>query len=371
MQHFFPLPFFTFLKIIRENGGISARKVKNLFPWLLKTTAFEPLRWIELATKHRKVLQHQLPQDPIFVLGYYRSGTTYLQQFLLQDDRKGYHSVFQMIFPELMLSHERWLQPVMETISRIFSMQDPVHRIPLTWDFMGEEDATMTTAVNPMGAQWGFFFPTTMTRNFDRYVLFDSLSETEKQSWKDAFRYLVSKISMANGGRQLILKSPPQTARVQLLLEMYPNAKFVFIHRNPYEVFASNRRFWDVAQDIYTIGKYRSANIDENILSTYAKTMDQYLAQRSMVSDNQLVEVAYDDFIQHPVLQTQRIYEQLELEGFDHCQPSMSKFARAQKSFVRLSHQLNEADTSLVNTRWGKYLEAWNYQDVVLQDEQL
>ena len=123
MKRLFPLPIYTFLKIVFENGGISPKKIKNLPPWLLKTILFEPLRWIELAMYNKKISQHSITKDPVFILGFYRSGTSYLHQFLTKDDRLGYHSNFQMVLPEIMLSSEKILLPVFEFICRSFNLR--------------------------------------------------------------------------------------------------------------------------------------------------------------------------------------------------------------------------------------------------------
>src|SRR6476620_6509019 len=179
MNRLFPLPIYTFLKIVFQNGGISSKGIKNLPPWLIKTVLFEPLRWIELGMHNKKISHHTITKDPLFILGFYRSGTSYLHQFLIQDDRFGYHSNFQMILPEIMLSSEKMLAPVFEFICRSFNLQDSVHRVPLSFRFPGEEDATMTTSLNPRGAQWGYFFPKKMNEYFEKYVMFENIPNSE------------------------------------------------------------------------------------------------------------------------------------------------------------------------------------------------
>lgn len=37
----------------------------------------------------------------------------------------------------------------------------------------------------------------------------------------------------------LLIKSPVHTARVRLVLGLFPRARFLYIHRDPYEVFQS------------------------------------------------------------------------------------------------------------------------------------
>lgn len=38
---------------------------------------------------------------------------------------------------------------------------------------------------------------------------------------------------------RLLIKSPVHTARVKLLLELFPDAQFIYIHRHPFDVFKS------------------------------------------------------------------------------------------------------------------------------------
>ncbi len=77
MNRIFPLPLYTFIKIVLRNGGLSNKGLRNVPAWILKTTLFEPLRWFEL-TYNQKVARHILEKDPVFVLGFYRSGTSFM-----------------------------------------------------------------------------------------------------------------------------------------------------------------------------------------------------------------------------------------------------------------------------------------------------
>lgn len=361
MNRLFPLPIYSFVKIAYKNGGIAPKGLLNLPGWLLKTIPFEPLRWVELATQNKRISQHIIAKDPIFILGFYRSGTSYLHHFFTQDDRLGYHTVFQMIFPEIMLTCEKTLSPVLESFCRRFNIQDPVHRIPLSFAYPGEEDGAMTTYLNPKGAQWGFFFPKKMDDYFKKYVLFENIPASEIEEWKRAFMYLLKKISLASHNRQLVLKSPPNTARIKLLLSLFPNAKFVLIHRNPYEVYASNKRFWKVTHDIYALGSYKSLDTNAIILDTYAKTMQRYLLERDLIPQGQLAEVPYADFIKDPVANMRAAYEMLHLDDFSYCEKKMTAFAEGQKTFKVLDHKLPAEECKMVSEKLEPFIRHWNY----------
>ena len=360
MNRLFPLPIYTFLKTVYKNGGISFKGLRNLPPWLIKTVLFEPLRWLELSY-NRKISKHSLAKDPVFILGFYRSGTSFLQEFLTQDDRLGYHTNFQMILPEIMLGSEKVLSPVLEFICRVFNIQDPVHRTRLSFQAPGEEDAAMTTALNPRGAQWGYFFPKIMLEHFHKYVLFENIPPSEIEGWEQDFIFLLKKISLANQGKQLVLKSPPNTARVKQLLALYPNAKFIMIHRDPYEVYASNKRFWKVTNKIYALGTTRSVDNNAIILKTYAKIMHRYLLEKELIPDGQLIEIPYVELIQKPIETMRNIYKTLQLDDFGYCESKMKSFVEGQKSYVRLKHELPANERKIVSEKFEPFIRYWNY----------
>ncbi|MFI5131964.1 MAG: sulfotransferase family protein [Chitinophagales bacterium] len=361
MNRLFPMPIYTFVKIAYKNGGISLKGIKNLLPWLIKTILFEPLRWIELSMYNKKISQHKLTKHPLFILGFYRSGTSYLHQLLVKDDRLGYHSNFQMVLPEIMLSSEKILLPVFEFFCRSFKLKDSVHRVPLSFRFPGEEDATMTTSVNPRGAQWGYFFPKMMNQQFQKYVLFENIPESELEVWKQEFAFLLNKISLANHSKQLVLKSPPNTARIKILLSLFPNAKFIFIHRNPYEVYLSNKKFWKVTQSIYAVGGTRSVDINSIILNTYSKMMQRYLLEKDLIPEGQLVEIPYEDIIQRPLDSMRKIYETIHLDDFGYCENKLRSFVEHQKSFVRLNHEIPADERKVVTKKFEPFIRYWNY----------
>lgn len=361
MDHLFPFPLYTFSRFVLQNGGISLQKLKNTPPWILKTVLFEPLRWMELALFNQKIHQHQIQKQPLFVLGYYRSGTSYLHQCLVQDDRFGYHNNFQMVLPEIMLTTEKALLPFFEFICRLFNLTDTVHRVPLSFRFPGEEDATMTTSLDPKGAQWGYFFPKMMEKQFQHYVLLENLAQSELESWKQSFLYLLKKISLANQGKQLVLKSPPNTARIKHLLSIFPKAKFIFIHRNPYEVYASNKRFWGVVQKVYALQSTRSVDVSSVILNTFSQMTQRYLEQKELIPLGQLTELAYDDFVQNPVKSLKKAYTDLHLEDYGYCEEKIKAFAGSQKHFAQIQHGLSEGERKTVAEKLEPFLRQWNY----------
>ena len=69
--------------------------------------------------------------------------------------------------------------------------------------------------------------------DYARYLDFRGVPQHEVDEWKSAFTGFLKKLTFKYD-RPLVLKSPPHTARIRMLLEMFPDARFVHIHRHPY-----------------------------------------------------------------------------------------------------------------------------------------
>jgi hypothetical protein len=270
-------------------------------------------------------------------------------------------SLYQTLFPELMLCFEKLMTPPLEFASKITRVENPFHRIPLTWQSTGEEDIGMTAMLNDCASAWGYLFPLHAQRYFEKYILFQNKTEEETKSWKDAYLYLLKKLSLANHSKPLVLKNPPNTARIKLLLSLFPDARFILIYRNPYDVFASTKRMLAMIRRKYMLGKNRGVNDDEIILKTYSGIMNRYLEEKSLVIPDRLNEISYEQFTRSPVECLRQVYESLRLEDFSSCEKAMNAFCSAQNNYTVLNHRLSEEETKTVSNAWEPFIRHWNY----------
>lgn len=360
MNKLFQMPLVTFLRIVSQNNGFSGKGIIHSLPWFLEYLLFEPLRWVELITKSKQINEHSIDKQPIFILGYYRSGTTYLQELFRQDDRLGYLSVYQTVFPQIMLTCESWMTPVLESLARLFRQRNVFQRIPFTWNSTGEEDIALCRCAIPQAAQWGYLFPQKMTEYYNKYVLFDDVDEEVIKEWKRNYLQLLKKISIANDDKRLVLKNPPNTARIPHLLKLFPDAVFIHLRRNPYEVFASNRILMQSIFDTYSLGRTK-VDIDKLIVSIYFRVMDRYLIEREQIKPGRLIEVNYEDLIRDPVAIMKSIYKELKMEDFSYCEPSLKRYTVSRKNHLTLLHKLTDAEVGLLSRELGSIISRLGY----------
>lgn len=90
--------------------------------------------------------------------------------------------------------------------------------------------------------------------------------------------YFLRKLQYTRGAdKRLVLKSPVHTARVKLLLELFPDAQFVYIHRDPYDVFRSAVNMADKTYWYSYLNTPTDDQIMEFILTQYETLFHEYI----------------------------------------------------------------------------------------------
>jgi len=153
---------------------------------------------------------------------------------------------------------------------------------------------------------------------YNRYVGMDDVHQNSIKEWEKAYLYLLKKLTFFWKGKRLILKNPSNTARIKLLLGIFPNAKFIHIYRNPYNVFFSMLKFMIKVLPRYCVqNPIKKEEMEEMIFDVYSRLYKKYFEEKALIPEKNLVEVRYENFIQQPLNELERIYGGLGLEGFE------------------------------------------------------
>ena len=294
-------------------------------------------------------------RQPLFILGHWRSGTTHLHNLLSLDEQFAHPNMWQVLNPHTFLCTERY--------SAIMELAAPKTRLIDNVAFAAEvphedEFATCGTLCSPCV---GWIFPR-WAGYYQRYLTFRDVPEEEVDRWKASLMLLYKKLTW-KFGRPLVLKSPPHTARIGLLLEMFPDARFVHIHRDPYAVFQSARRAIQVMERATCLQTPRSLDdINAWIIRRYETVYDAFFEERHLIPDGQFHEVRFDDLERDPVAEMRRLYEQLEIPGFEALQPLLENYVSANSSYRKNEYQ--ELPSSLrreISQAWRRSFDEWNY----------
>ncbi|MEL7141723.1 MAG: sulfotransferase [Cyanobacteria bacterium J06643_4] len=338
----------TILRLARHAPYVHPRYVWRFLIVALSSFVVLPFALCERMLYGRKIAKTQLQQPPIFIIGHWRSGTTYLHNLMSQDDSFGYLSMYQALMPDCSLIGRYGFKSL---VTKILPLKRPMDNVTWPMDSPQEEEIALAK-IMPDNFYNHFLFPNKSIEFFRKHVLFEESSPRKTAEFNRKYDYLLKVATVHAQGKPLILKNPVNTARVSKLLELFPEAKFIHIHRSPYDVFKSLQNFRKTLMPLIALHPIDPERSEEASFELYESMMQQYFQDRSQIPAGNLVEVRYETLEQDPLGELQRIYKGLDLPGFDTAQIAFRQYIDAQKSYQKNKLELSPTAQRKIEDRW-------------------
>ena len=309
--------------------------------------------------RYKKLLADKLMEnDPLFILGHWRSGTTFVHSIFAQDKHFGYTTTYQTVFPHYVMALQGFFKP---TMGWLMPDKRPTDNMELAPDLPQEEEFAINNSC-PFNYYNFWFFPEKMNEYCDRYLTFKAITPKEEQAFKDNFEKLV-KISLWNtNGTQYLSKNPPHTGRLKTMSELFPNAKYIFLMRNPYTVFESTRSFYTNTIKPLELHSIPLEQMEQNILRNYMELYRAYKEQKKYVPEGNIYEVKFEDIEQDALGITEKIYHDLNIPGWEEARPAIEKYIGGKKGYKKNKYNYDPRTVELVNQHWGEVLDEWGYE---------
>lgn len=252
-------------------------------------------------------LRRRVP-DPVFVLGMHRSGTTHLHNLLALDGQFVCPRTYQIMNPVGCL-FSGWL--VTPLLGAFLPPQRPMDGVRFHVFSPQEEEFALANSTR-LSPYWSMTFPR-RGRAYDRYILPEGFSAREVRAWKKHYLLFLKKLVFWSG-RRPVLKNPFNTGRVALLSELFPQAKFIHIHRHPYAVYRSNMH---LAQEGHCLAQLQDpeeqSSYSVRFLDNYRAMETAYYDQVDQLPSGQAAEVCFETLERDPIGEIQRLYRHLGL----------------------------------------------------------
>lgn len=315
----------------------------------LISNAFIP--WERLRENYRTVKI----EKPVFILGHWRSGTTLLHNLLCQDPNASFITTYQSIFPHNMYS--KWL--FKNFVHWKIPQKRPSDDVDLGASLPQEDDFAMSNIV-PAFYDF-FFFPDQHLKHYDKHVRFVQNGEKYKKEWLDAYDYLICKGLVNRHGKYPVLKNPANTGRFDVLLEHYPDARFIHIYRNPVMVYLSTKKFFLSLFPSVQLQRSNREQIVDIVIDLYTLLMQDYLAKRALIPPHQLVEIRFEDFEKDPLSILQNVYQQFNLEGWPQASMAMQQHLDDVQGYKKNDYEISASELARVKSEWAFAFEAFDY----------
>ena len=295
---------------------------------------------------------------PIFVTGLPRSGTTFLHNLLIEDAANAVPRCWQTIHPGIAGDAEgeaRAIRQVNRQL-RLFRCLAP--------DF-GAMHPITATAPQECSEITGHVFAS---------LRFDTTHHVPSyRAWLDATghleayrfhrRFLEHLAAHGNARQRWVLKCPDHVFALDAIRAIYPDARFVFVHRDPMRVLASVARLTEVLRQPFT-RRLDRASVGRQVCDRWAEGAERIVAASKTLPKDRVVHIRYRELTGDPVGTVARLYAKFGLP-FDAAFEQRIKayvLAKPNGGYAQLRHRVEDygVDAARERERFANYVETFN-----------
>lgn len=343
----------NWLRLLAMRPPMDWRHTPRMLSITMGSLSNSLLELIDSALFSRSVSRQEVPA-PVFIIGFWRSGTTLLHNLLSLDEQFASPNGYQVAFPGHFLLSEKIVGPL---VAPFFPKTRPMDEVPVTWNSPQEDEIALaiSSLLSP--------YLQTAFHNHDHlwhdYLDFRSVPESVRDRWKRVFMWYLQRLSKRYPDRRLLLKSPTHTFRIAILQELFPDAKFVYIVRNPYRVFQSAMH---LRKTIYTengLATPQDKGWESSVLGLMDLGYESVQRDRAKLAPNQFHELRLEDLERDILGELKSVYDHLELTGFDQLaakvQPQLESLQKHKKNQFQPDEEMQRKVFGRMRTMFERY----------------
>jgi hypothetical protein len=302
----------------------------------------------------KRVANTVIADPPIFIVGHWRTGTTLLHELLDLDDRHTAPTGYECLVPQHFLLTERFAR----LAGFLVSKHRPMDNMDLSLHHPQEDEFIWCMQGQP-SPYLNFAFPNRPPQH-GRYWDLEQLTPRELDAWKRTLFRFVQQVYFRHR-KTVILKSPTHSFRIKVLLELFPQAKFIHIVRDPYAVYPSTIHLHKALIRVHGLQRPTFKGLDQEVLSTYLDLYRKLDEGRKLVDPARFYELRYEDLIADPEGQLSRLYHHLGLGGFEQYRPHLRRYLADHAEYATNTYELTAEQRAIVTERWGAVIHRYGY----------
>ena len=324
---------------------------------LLAVFVNSPCAWLQKLLYGKKIQETKLASAPIFIIGHWRSGTTLLHEYMIRDVRFSFADTYACFVPEHFIASRFTFRPF---AALLMPKKRPIDNMKAGFDRPQEDEFALASMGLPSPYRNIIFSNNGL--NIDaEYLTLRNVSAENRKTWLDGMDTFLKTLTFQNPGKRIVLKSPPHTGRIKTLLERYPDAKFIHIHRNPYSIFPSTYNLWMRLSRDEGAQRPSGKGMEDYIFDNLNTMYDAFDEDVQQLQTNQFCDIAYKELTSAPVETLEKIYRTLELGGFDDVRSVFQEYADSQRTYKKNKFSIDPELQSQIRARWKRYFERYGY----------
>ena len=347
----------TLLRVLAGSGGVAPGRAHVAAVALGMALLRLPFTLAEQAALELMLRRGRALPAPVFIIGHWRSGTTHLANMLSRSLEFGILPPISVGLPWEALGLARVAGPFIEQFFPRTRLIDDIALAP----HLPQEDELALANMSALSPIHGLYFPRRLRHHFDRGVFFDGVGAGDIRSWSRVLRRYVAKMTLQQGGRPLLIRNPVNAARIPQLRAIWPDARFIHIHRNPHTVQASSRRMFALLVRELSLQEAQ-ADVAALVRHVYPRLMTRLVTDSAALPPGSFTEIRYERFREAPVAELERVHIELGLPGFTEARASFQGYAESVSGHRPAQHRIDAAQLAWTREHCAPFLARWNYQ---------
>jgi hypothetical protein len=319
---------------------------------IIVSAILEPFRWWEELTWKKRIRKVNILKPPVFIIGFWRSGTTLLHNLLCQTPGTVYITTYQTVFPNL-LGHSWWFKPI---IGKFWPTHRPFDDVKMGMDLPQEEEIAFGN-LQDISFYNFLYFPKDFEKFYEKELFMKGLDDKHVARWKSEYIKMISKAILNIKGDRFVSKSPSNMVRIRQILDIFPDAKFIFLHRDPYKTVESFYRFFHEVMPTVQIQKSNGDLTRKRLTCVYADMVRQYYADKDKIPAKNLMEIKFEDFSKKAIGGLKQIFDQFEIKGFEDSQQHFENYMDKMSDFKQGRYEITPETIQWVNEYAGDIID--------------
>ncbi len=314
-------------------------------------------------------------KDPIFIIGNFRSGTTFFHRLLLRDPKFTCLKTWEIYFGPAIT--QRKMIGLIIKISRILG--SPIRKLVNLFDRSINEYSYMhktglrqheedSHLLYHIWSSYNLFALFPFPELAKKYIYYDQEVPLDRRRREFTYyRDVLRRHLYVNPGKQYVSKNPDFSPTVETIKEFFPEAKFINIVRNPENMVPSTINMW--ANHWHTFGDPDESYPLKDVLMEHAKHWYQYPHQKlkSLPPDRYAV-VSFAEMVSDPKKTIEEIYAKFGLEITSEYQQILKEETEKARNY-RSSHRYSLTEMGLdleaLHSEYDPYLEEYQFEDII------
>jgi hypothetical protein len=350
--------FSRLVRLARKNSISCHPKYLLRFLFLVQSALWSDLfSWIERKRYGKKIEATPVPEDPIFIIGHWRTGTTLLHQLLNLDPNLAAPTLFQVAEPHCFICSYRYYLPV---FSALVSENRPMDNVRIGMN-EPQEDEYAIYRITDFSPIERLVFP----KNSDYFLLdfasFLPENVKERIKWEEQLRSYFRKLYYFHG-KTIVSKNPFNSLRIKELAAIFPKARFVHIVRHPFEVVPSTIHMWKIVIEQNKLNRKGSVPGIEEVTKGLDKVLTTIAKDRTVIPEGNFYEMKFEDLEADPVKEFRKIYSRFQMPFDDALSQKIGSFMNNLKDYRKNEFNLEDEEKEMIHNQLYQHMQNFKYQ---------